>query len=183
MGQLRDISGGVFGRLTVLRRAKRRGTHSYWLVSCVCGQQKEVRQQLLTGGRTQSCGCLHRERVREARARGARHGHTAGGSISAEYTAWQAMKTRCYNVNQKSWADYGGRGIEVCDRWLESFENFLADVGERPSPEHSLDRIDVNGDYEPDNVRWSTYREQARNRRPSTKRPRGAFYWRGKWRE
>lgn len=93
------------------------------------------------------------------------------------------MKTRCYNVNQKSWADYGGRGIEVCDRWLESFENFLADVGERPSPEHSLDRIDVNGDYEPDNVRWSTYREQARNRRPSTKRPRGAFYWRGKWRE
>lgn len=95
-----------------------------------------------------------------------RHGHAARNPLarSPEYRAWDAMKSRCYNPKARGYAGYGGRGIAVCDRWRYSFENFLADMGERPSPEHSLDRIDNDGNYEPGNVRWATRSEQQRNR-------------------
>lgn len=93
------------------------------------------------------------------------HGHTKGYTPTPTYRAWVNMRTRCENPKSTQYGSYGGRGINVCERWL-SFENFLADVGERPSPAHSLDRHpNVNGDYEPGNVRWATHEAQCRNRR------------------
>ena len=94
-----------------------------------------------------------------------RHGHCRPDSITPEYRAWHAMKTRCSNPRVKSFKDYGGRGIRVCDRWLESFENFIDDVGLRPSSRHSLGRKDNDGNYEPNNVRWETPEEQQNNTR------------------
>lgn len=88
-----------------------------------------------------------------------------GGSRTPEYQAWGAMKTRCLNPQSSSWPNYGGRGIKVCDRWMHNFPAFLEDVGPKPGPHYSLDRIDVDGDYEPGNVRWATRTEQNRNRR------------------
>jgi hypothetical protein len=94
------------------------------------------------------------------------HGNARGlNGGTPEYCAWQRMKQRCYYSGERQYANYGGRGITVCDRWRNSFEWFLADVGKRPSSQHSLDRIDVNGHYEPDNVRWATHRQQSLNKR------------------
>jgi hypothetical protein len=108
---------------------------------------------------SRSCGCLRSETHTT-------HGTTKGGHKTPEYRAWQAMKNRCYYEGHVQFKDYGGRGIVVCERWLESFETFLADMGPRPTPSHSLDRFpDVNGNYEPSNCRWATSSEQHRNRR------------------
>lgn len=126
-------------------------------VRCDCGTESAVHVAGL-GGPTQSCGCLLSDLVRE---RSTRHGMHK----TPEYQAWAGMKGRCTNPKRKSWNDYGGRGITICDRWLHSFEAFLADVGPRPSERHSIDRIDVDGNYEPKNVRWATWSEQLRNQR------------------
>lgn len=96
-----------------------------------------------------------------------KHGHDIGHHKSKEYGAWDSMKQRCYNPNAISYKNYGARGIMVCERWLNSFINFLSDMGISPSKKHSLDRIKVNEDYSPANCKWSTYREQQRNRRDS----------------
>lgn len=93
------------------------------------------------------------------------HKKTHGMTESPEYVAWCCMKQRCEYPPFPQWADYGGRGISVCSRWRDSFENFYTDMGPRPSPKHSIDRIDNNGDYEPGNVRWSTHRQQQNNMR------------------
>jgi hypothetical protein len=100
-----------------------------------------------------------------------RHGCSARAGIKAspEYSAWLALKGRCCNKNNKDFAKYGGRGISVCDRWINSFENFSKDMGKRPSSEHSIDRIDVNGNYHPDNCRWATIIQQRQNQRPKTR--------------
>ena len=139
---------------------------------CDCGGTKVVR--LATLERRYSgwdhCGCLTAARVRSAvSAATTIHGHSTGrGTIrrvaSPEYTAWCAMKDRCYG-HGKDYPDYGGRGIRVCDRWLASFPAFLEDMGARPGPEYSLDRIDVDGDYGPGNCQWATRKQQQNNRR------------------
>jgi len=93
------------------------------------------------------------------------HGHNRRGKTTKEYRSWYHMKTRCYNKKRPYWKYYGGRGIKVCDRWKDSFVNFLSDMGNKPTSKHSLDRIDNNGDYSPDNCKWSTSKQQTRNKR------------------
>lgn len=97
--------------------------------------------------------------------RNVKHGHAVGGKLTSEYLAWHSMLARCYGTSNTSYRDYGGRGITVCDRWRASFTDFFADMGQKPSPTHSLDRINNDAAYEPRNCRWATKSEQAKNRR------------------
>jgi hypothetical protein len=161
-----DLTGSVIGRLTVLRHAGRqfvggRMRHC-WEVRCECGNTLVIDTGPLRDGRTRSCGCLRTEMIV---ARSTKHGFGGRTTRTAEYRIWRGMKQRCSDPNCLAWPDYGGRGIAVCDRWKNDFEAFLADMGPRPSARHSIDRIDVNGHYEPGNCRWATQKEQCRNTR------------------
>lgn len=134
-----------------------------WLAVCDCGTHKIVPEVHLRAGSTQSCGCLRNERMKAVLGT---HGHARRGrNRSREYGAWSKMTQRCTNPDDHRWGYYGGRGIKVCEAWLASFEQFLADVGPKPTSKHSLGRLDNDGDYEPGNVRWETPLQQARNRR------------------
>ena len=156
---MNQLVGQRFGRLAVLSAVG--GKHTTCACRCDCGAEKTVRASSLTAGYTKSCGCWQREGVVE---RSTKHGLC----YSPEYVAWRSMRQRCEWPGHKSYADYGGRGISICARW-QVFEHFLADMGARPGPLYSLDRIDFNGNYEPANCRWADKGQQARNRRP---RPR-----------
>jgi len=154
--------GERFGRLVVVEEMEmKRRWQRRVLVRCDCGTEKGVRLTSLTSGNTKSCGCLQKELIA---LRGLVHGHTARKVITSEYAAWRAMLQRCLNARHRAWRNYGGRGITVCDRWRD-FKNFLADMGHKPSPDHSLDRIDNNAGYSKENCKWSTSSEQNRNRR------------------
>lgn len=157
MPRLIDMTGQAFGRLTVMGRAA--GPRTKWLCSCSCGQTKAVAAFSLRRGDTRSCGCLKLEMYATGSAR-LRHG-MAGSNI---YRAWNTMLGRCNNPRRQRFADYGARGIKVCKRW-HKFENFYADMGPRPSPRHSLDRIDNDGNYGPSNCRWALAEQQSNNRR------------------
>ena len=157
----KDLTGQCFGRLTVIEFVTMQKSKSIWRCRCECGAIKEVKGNHLKSGETLSCGCL-RDEQRSLRAK--THGHSA--KRSGEYVVWASMKTRCLNPRHSSFPRYGGRGIKVCDRWMR-FELFLADLGPRPSTSHTLERIDNNKDYEPDNCCWVPRAWQQRNTRNS----------------
>lgn len=150
--QVQDRRGLVFGRLTVIGPWSKRGQRIFWLCQCECGNTKHVSWQNLNTGNTTSCGCrLHAGKHRMCKR--------------PEYHIWQGIIYRCENHNAREYKHYGGRGITICASWRNSFESFLNDVGPRPSADHSIDRIDNDGHYEPGNVRWATTIEQLRNQR------------------
>jgi hypothetical protein len=161
-----DMTGIHIGRWTVLSKAPNRPriANTFWLCRCDCGTEREVIGTTLRNGVSVSCGC-YRSEVSARRME--RHGH-AIGKTSPTYNSWAGAVQRCTNPNYANWANYGGRGIKICERWLD-YENFLADMGERPEGT-TLDRFpNNNGDYEKGNCRWATPKQQANNRRPKRK--------------
>jgi hypothetical protein len=154
--------GNVYGRLTVLARAETVGNMLTWRCRCSCGNETVAYGSNLRRGHSRSCGCL---KIEVTLTRCTTHGEARHGKLTPEYRAWAALINRCENPQNPRFKDYGGRGITVCERWRSSYETFLADMGRRPSPRHSLDRIDNNGHYEPANCRWATASEQRRNQR------------------
>lgn len=160
--RLVDLTGQRFGRLTVLSRdVEKKGNAVCWLCLCDCGKMVVIRGGCLKSKNTQSCGCLNKEKIMTTNTT---HGHRSMGGCSRTYRSYYNMINRCTNSNDKRYLDYGGRGITICQRWLDSFENFLEDMGECPG-RLTIDRIDNDKGYEPGNCRWTTMKEQNRNRR------------------
>lgn len=153
-----DLSGKKFGRWSVVGAPESRDGRVYWDCLCDCGTRKSILGDNLRQGYTVSCGCYRDEKVSERQA-------THRCSHTKVHNTWLRIKDRCYNKSNRFYKDYGGRGISVCIRWLKSFEDFLADVGEPPSMTHSIERIKNDGNYEPGNVKWATKIEQSNNRR------------------
>lgn len=161
--------GSIFGRLTVVRVLKyqqilkRKSTKIRYMCLCSCGKKVIAEGYRLRSGHKRSCGCLQRDAATKSGKNRRKHGY-AGDDRPPEYMTWVRMRRRCQNSESDDYSNYGGRGISVCDRW-EIFSNFLEDMGKRPSKHHSIDRINNNGNYTPDNCRWATIKQQNRNKR------------------
>lgn len=171
--KLIERTGHRYGRLVVLGKSP---APRMWRCRCDCGVGVLVSGSNLANGATRSCGCLASEWARQMGANPAfvadrakkaiKHGCKCRGNTSDEYKTWLAMKSRCYRPSDKSYSNWGGRGISVCARWKNDFEAFFRDMGQKPTPAHTLDRLDPNGNYEPSNCRWATLYEQgSENRR------------------
>ena len=159
MSSFVNLIGQKFGRLVVVEQShKNKWNHYYWLCLCDCGKEKIIAGSSLKTKCTQSCGCLRKEKV-------TKHGYGKKKKRTKTYHTWQHMIQRCTNSNYQYYAHYGGRGITVCERWKNSFENFLNDMGKPPTKNHSIDRIDNNLGYFLGNCRWTTKSQQQRNKR------------------
>lgn len=162
------VKGVRFGFLVALEElpsdySKKNKAIRNILCICNCGNKRSYRLAMLRYGHTKSCGCI--KQSEESRRNQSIRARTHGMTDTVEFKTWVAMKKRCTNPSYKNYPLYGGRGITVCKEWYDSFETFYKDLGPRPSPKHSIDRIDVNGNYEPSNCKWSTNKEQSRNKR------------------
>jgi len=161
MRKIENLIDKKFGLLTVESGPFRKDNLIYWNCICKCGNNKLVKSGNLKNNKTKSCGCLYKSRSKH-------NGNTY--KHKKEYAIWNSMINRCYNKNNKDYKNYGGKGIKVCDRWKNNFSNFFNDMGLKPES-MSLDRINNNGNYEPENCKWSTYIEQASNRSNNRKVP------------
>jgi hypothetical protein len=155
----------IFGHLTIISQGESHvqsggQKKKTYICKCVCGKEIITQRHRLVSGHTKSCGCVKGDCGRKIS-----HGHWRGNKPTPEWLAWTSMKRRCYNKNHKDYKYWGAMGVIVCDRWLESFENFYKDMGDRPSEKHSIDRINPFGNYEPTNCRWATTTEQSLNKR------------------
>jgi hypothetical protein len=161
LNKVKDETGNKYGRLLVIEHIgkKSKNRAHYWKCLCDCGNYSEVSGSNLRSGAVASCGCVSQEGLT------ATHGEGTLRNITREYRIWRDMKSRCYNPKRNNYHLYGGRGITVCDRWRNSYEAFLKDMGRAPSPKHTLDRTDNSKGYSPDNCTWETMSRQARNRR------------------
>jgi len=165
MAKKRDLLGLKFGRLLVIKEAGVNKNGKYiWLCKCDCGNEKLILSQRLINGASQSCGCLHKEQLLKMITK---HGmaRRVSGKLNYLYVTWSNIKQRCGNVKNHAYPEYGGRGIFMCERWVNSFLFFSEDVGERPSVNHTLDRINNEIGYCPENCRWVEMDVQSRNKR------------------
>lgn len=153
-----DLTGERFGFLVALKIIGKKSRQNVWLCKCDCGESHQSTASHLNRGVVKSCGC---------KKGFTKHNHCPRSGASSEYSCWRNMKQRCYNQKNPEFKNYGYRGISVCERWLNSFENFVEDMGYKPGENYSIDRIDVDGNYCPENCRWSTTKDQNDNKRQS----------------
>lgn len=174
-GSRTDLTGKVCGRLTVLSYEMSKKYKAYWRCLCSCGKITVVRGDYLTEGDSKSCGCLHAENF---------HNKTHGMSYTPEYAVWESMKARCDNPEDRAYKNYGGRGVKYQHEWKE-FEHFISDMGLRPSKDHSIERIDVDGNYSKENCHWihgrSMQNFNQRKRKNNSSGRTGVRLARNKW--